>query len=205
MNGERQASRSGTWQRTRTALLTSTLDLIAGGTTPTIAQAAQAAGVSRRTAYRYFPTQDQLLTEAALERLGPGIEAAFLSIGDAEARLEAAVRAMLAETVINERLLRTMVRLTVERDDVERPADGVPLRGTRRVAWLERALDPVREKLDEEAFGNLVSALCLCVGPEALIALRDIRGLDPQACIEVAVWSSKSLLAAVLREPVKAI
>lgn len=196
VTADRQVVRSGTWQRTRTALLSATLRLIAEGTTPSVAQAAAAAGVSRRTAYRYFPTKDQLLTEAALETLRPGIESAFASIHEPEVRLEAAVRAMLEQAVVNERLLRTMVRLTVERDDVERPADGIPLRGTRRVAWIESGLEPIRDTLTGDAFERLVSALCLCVGPEALIVLRDIRGVDQNAATEISVWAAKALLAA---------
>ena len=35
------------------------------GETPTVARAAEEAGVSRATAYRYFPTQEALLVEVA--------------------------------------------------------------------------------------------------------------------------------------------
>src|SRR6476659_7922357 len=52
--------------RTRAALVTAAGELLAKGVTPTVAQAAEAALVSRTTAYRYFPPQGSLLTELAV-------------------------------------------------------------------------------------------------------------------------------------------
>ena len=53
--------------RTRQALLSAAVQLVTSGARPTVAEVADAASVSRRTAYRYFPTQEQMLVEAALE------------------------------------------------------------------------------------------------------------------------------------------
>ena len=54
-------------QRTRDALLEAAQALLAAGETPTVEQAADAAGISRTTAYRYFASQRSLLL-AALPR-----------------------------------------------------------------------------------------------------------------------------------------
>ncbi|MGH7668804.1 MAG: TetR family transcriptional regulator, partial [Gemmatimonadaceae bacterium] len=48
----------GQRRRTRLALLAAAARLIAAGAAPSVAEVADAADVSRRTAYRYFPTQD---------------------------------------------------------------------------------------------------------------------------------------------------
>jgi AcrR family transcriptional regulator len=196
-----QAIRSGPQRRTKAALLAAAAELLRSGEVPSVAQAAEAADVSRRTAYRYFPTQERLLTEAALESLRPGIEASFASIEtDPEARIEAAVRAMQESAAMNEGLLRTMIRLSVERG-VEAPAGGAPaVRGSRRVDWIESALAPVRTRLSKPAFAQLVSAVSLCVGAEALIVLRDVRGLDHATAADVSAWSAKALLRAALDE-----
>ena len=171
------------------------------GQLPSVAEAAEAADVSRRTAYRYFPTQEQLLTEAALETLRPGIEASFALIEkDPEARVEAAVRAIQGQAASNERLLRTMIRLTVERG-MREPGETRPaLRGSRRIEWIESALAPVRPLISKDAYARLVSAISLCVGAEALIVLRDIRGLDQREAADVSAWSAKALLRAALTE-----
>src|SRR5467141_692374 len=51
-------------RRTRDALIAAARQLVATGTTPTIEAAAEAAAISRTTAYRYFPNQRALLVAA---------------------------------------------------------------------------------------------------------------------------------------------
>ena len=194
-------------RRTRTAVLTAARELIRQGKIPSVADAADAADVSRRTAYRYFPTQEQLLTEAQLEGGRASIEPVFAPAElahDVEARLDALVRAMYAELQSTEPLMRTMIRLTVDRSRDEHTADAAeaepPRRGYRRIDWIEMALSPVRMQLDETSFERLVSGLALCIGIEALLVLRDVRGLDLAAAEEVSRWVARSLLHASLAE-----
>jgi AcrR family transcriptional regulator len=208
MHNETQASgRYKQKRRTRTAVLTAARELIRLGKTPSVADAADGADVSRRTAYRYFPTQEQLLTEALLEGVRPAIERVFEPAAvahDAEARLDALVRAIYADLTTTEPLLRTMIRLTVERSHDEPGGDAAegkpPRRGYRRIEWVEMALSPVRGQLDEARFERLVSGIALCLGIEALLVLRDIRGLDLTAAQETSLWAVRSLLRASLAE-----
>ena len=58
----------------------------------------------------------------------------------------------------------------------------------------------LRGQLDESSFDRLVSGLALCIGIEALLVLRDIRGLDQAAAEEVSRWVARSLLHASLAE-----
>ena len=62
-----QEGRVNQKRRTRAAILTAAVELLEQGQSPTVAEVADAALVSRATAYRYFPTQEYLLFEAALE------------------------------------------------------------------------------------------------------------------------------------------
>ncbi len=64
--GSLESGRINQKRRTRAAIVASAKDLLDQGVTPTVAQAAEAALVSRTTAYRYFPTQESLLVEVAL-------------------------------------------------------------------------------------------------------------------------------------------
>jgi AcrR family transcriptional regulator len=50
--------------RTRDALVGAARELVSEGATPTVEMAAERAGVSRTTAYRYFPSQAALLANA---------------------------------------------------------------------------------------------------------------------------------------------
>lgn len=193
-------------RRTRAALLAAAARLIAEGQAPSVGDVADAADVSRRTAYRYFPTQDQLLVEASLEALRPEVEAALAAalpegagplddVGHAEARLDAAVAVMHRLALVNEPLLRTMIRLTAGRT-----SDARPVRGYRRVDWLTSAVMPVKTRLGRLRFERLVSALTACVGMDALFLLQDTRGLSASAAERVTRWTARALLGASIRE-----
>jgi hypothetical protein len=73
-------------------------------------------------------------------------------------------------------------------------------RGYRRVGWIERAIEPLRDRLDADEFERLVSALAMVVGWEAEIVLQDLRGLDPDEELAVTLWSARTLIRAALDE-----
>jgi hypothetical protein len=52
--------------------------------------------------------------------------------------------------------------------------------GRKIIGWIENALGPARQQLDTERYERLVSALTIIIGWEAMIVLRDLRGLDAQ-------------------------
>jgi AcrR family transcriptional regulator len=176
--------------RTRNLLVQTAGKLIQAGGTPTVTQVADAAEVSRRTAYRYFPSGDHLLADASLDLLRPVVARALEGLpDDVELRLEKLVRTVQRLALENEAALRTVVRLALDQHIV---------RGGRRVEWIEAALAPVRPLLRRSEFQRLVSALTLCVGIEAILVLRDIRGVEGQKSIEVSLWAAKELLRATL-------
>ncbi len=79
--------------------------------------------------------------------------------------------------------------------------DGIPARGYRRVAWIELALEPIRERLSPERFERLVSALATLVGWEPALVLRDVRGLETTSAINATVWAARALVRAALANP----
>jgi AcrR family transcriptional regulator len=195
--------------RTRRALLAAAVELVTSGAQPTVAEVADAADVSRRTAYRYFPTQEQMLVEAALEGVRgimaqaiAGSDGARPDIEDVEARLDRAVKALQQSAVANEQLLRTMIRLTVSAPQPAESAGTPPVRkrGYRRIEWIALALEPVKAKLGKRRYERLISALAMCMGIEALIVLRDLRGLRESEAEEVSRWAARALLRASLDE-----
>ncbi|MCC2689027.1 MAG: TetR/AcrR family transcriptional regulator, partial [Rhizobiaceae bacterium] len=52
-------------------MLDTAIRLMQGGATPSVSEVAEAAGVSRATAYRYFPSQSSLVQAVVHEALGP--------------------------------------------------------------------------------------------------------------------------------------
>jgi AcrR family transcriptional regulator len=190
-------------RRMRALLLRAAIQLIERGVTPTVPEVADAADVSRRTAYRYFPTQEQLLTEASLEKLKPQVERILdsaLRMQDPVKSLDTLVAALQHLTIEHDVLLRTMVRLSLDRrlggQTSEQP--GLPVRGSRRVEWISAVLAPVRPRLKGLSYERLVSGLTLCIGPEALIVLRDTRGLSNEDATKICRWVARALLEAAL-------
>jgi AcrR family transcriptional regulator len=198
--------------RTRAALLDAAATLIAKGLTPTTTEVADAARVSRRTAYRYFPTQEQLLVESSLERLRPQVEAAIESVqivrvdvgeGSADqdialaaARLDATVRIMHRLTFENEHLLRTIQRLTAG----GATTFGVRPRGSRRLDWLTAAVEPIRARVGPERFARLISALATCVGFDSFFVLRDVRGLSKAESERTSRWMAEAILTKMIAD-----
>src|SRR4051812_9957779 len=180
-------------RRTRKAIIDAPAGLLAGGATPSVAEVAEAADVSRRTVYLYFPTLEHLLADAALEAARGLVEPQFEQRGDAAERVEALVRAVQQGFAETEALGRTIIRLTVGAGDSS-TTGRVPRRGYRRVEWIERALEPLRETLPPERFERLVSALTLLIGWEPMIMLQDIRALTADEAEEVCVWAARGLL-----------
>jgi len=187
-------------RRTRKAIVDAAVALLARGEEPSVREIAEAADVSRRTVYLYFPTLEHLLADAALELTRASVEPRFETRGDVGERAEALVRAMQQRFAETEALGRTIIRLTVGATGGSELA-ARPRRGYRRVEWIERALAPLRETLPPERFERLVSAFALVVGWEAMIVLQDTRGLDAAEAEEVCVWAARALVEAARTMP----
>jgi AcrR family transcriptional regulator len=190
-------------RRTRKAIVAAAAKLLAEGQTPSVSEVAAAADVSRRTVYMYFPTIEQLLVDAALgsltrDTIEPTLES-LAKITDVERRVELLTRAVQRDFASTEQQGRTLLRLTVDPGPVERRGDQ-PLRGYRRIEWIERAIAPLRTKLDAKKFERLVSALAMVIGWESLIVARDIRALSLEDAEDVCAWAARTLVHASIAE-----
>jgi AcrR family transcriptional regulator len=180
-------------RRTRRAIVAAAVELLGRGESPSVAEIAEAADVSRRTVYLYFPTLEHLLADAALEAARATVEPSFDASDDVSARVEGLVRATQQGFAETEQLGRTIIRLTVGAGRA--PQGAAPRRGYRRVEWIENALAPVAGTMPPERFERLVSALTLLIGWESMIVLQDVRGLDSAEAEEVCVWAARALVA----------
>jgi AcrR family transcriptional regulator len=201
MNTGEEQGRFRQRARTRALLVKTASALIQSGEIPTVTAVAEAAQVSRRTAYRYFPSQEQLLAEAAIESAQP-----LVSNTEFPEDLTVRIR-LLVETVQrfvygNQGALRTIVRLTAEHvpgHGVGGAEEFMPVRSN-RVKWIRTALAPARKPLGGKHFELLVSALSLCVGIESVMVLANLRGLSQKEATRVSVWAAETLVAGALEQ-----
>ena len=205
MPGTRQApDRTAQKARTRQAIIAAAADLLRRGEQPTVTTAAAAAGVHRATAYRYFPTSQSLLADAALEVAVPDFDRAFteghfagVDPADAAELMDAAVRTMAELMFTEEAAFRNIVRATIDRwfAEKEHPQpDPEIIRQTRRFQWIDHALGPLRDRLPPDQLRRLRYALTLVFGAEALIVLRDVCRLQPGEATEIMRWAATTLI-----------
>lgn len=170
-------------------------EMMRRGLSPSVSEVAEVAGVSRSTAYRYFPTLADMLRAVVAEALGP-----ILSWGDPAAKSEARLQSLYSKTfrrlAEHESTFRAAIRQSLE-PSMEVPGDKTLGRG-HRLALLQRAVSD--SGLTPAQSTRLVQALSLTFGIEALIVLKDICGLDDQSAEEVAVWAAGALLNAARRD-----
>jgi len=185
------SGRSAQKARTRAALVAAARDLVAAGITPTVEEAADAASISRTTAYRYFANKRALLVAAHPEIAATSMLPAYPP-KDPAARLDIVVRNFSAMILDTEAQQRTMLRLSLEADTTER--DALPLRQGRAIAWITEALDGVRSDLSDQQFRQLVLGIRATIGIEAIVWLVDIAGLTRRDAAALTRWSAQALL-----------
>ena len=189
------AGRTQQKQRTRDQLLAAAWTLMESGDTPRVEDAAEAAGISRTTAYRYFASQAELLAAAFPETA----RASMLPDPAPTEPLErvAAVAAVVVDRIAEtEHLQRTMLRLSLG----DAPHD-LPLRQGRVIPWFEEALEPLGEHLGDDTVHQLAVALRSVCGIETRVWLSDIAGLDTDAVRALQVWMTDALVRRALEVP----
>jgi AcrR family transcriptional regulator len=180
--------------RTRKDLLEAAAQLMRDGRTPSFEEIAEAALVSRATAYRYFPGLDALLLEAALDVAMPTPEAIFAGASpcDPIARLERLDAALSRMMAANETGLRVMLAQSVQRaGDPE-----APTRQNRRSPLIAEALAPARDQFDPEAFATLSKALVLLLGIEGVVAFKDVLRVSDAEAHGIRRWAIRALVEA---------
>lgn len=185
-------------RRTRESLMAAAVSLLREGRTPTVAEAADRAGVSRATAYRYFPTQDTLLAPAQVHAgEGPVSDQQLLNTGqvtDPAARAGLVARRVGEYSFGNQQLLRTVLRLSLDpKLDYERPGH--------RQRWITDLVAPLQGTADQRTLRRLAGALNLLLGVEAVVALTDIAQLDRDEALDVLAWTAETLVSAAARSP----
>ncbi len=186
----------------RKIMLDAAMGLMQAGRIPSVSDVAEAAQVSRATAYRYFPTQAALIQAAVDEALGP-ILAWTSDSKDPEVRVTELVTFAYPRMESYEATLKAALRLALDqwaRRHAGMLGDEAPMVRGRRIGLLNSAVQPLKDKLTQDGFKRLTQAMSLIFGTEAFVVLKDIWGLDRKRAEDVALWTCHALIQAALKE-----
>jgi AcrR family transcriptional regulator len=163
-----------------------------------LAEAADAAMVSRATAYRYFPSQEALLAEVPLSIDVPTVTSLF---GGDAAPTDVEDRVALVHNTLYDHIREREVQVRLFlRNTLLRPLDpertDVPLRPAFRLELLDAALQPLERELDPDQLERLKTALSILIGTEAFTAMRDVVGLDHDQARARGEWAVRQMVRA---------
>lgn len=197
------AGRANQKHRTRNDLLEAAAALMQQGHVPSLEEIAEAAQVSRATAYRYFPTQEHILAgtivlQAHLD--GDARLQAVMESDDPATRLDGVVKVFHERFATHEVAYRALLRILLQPIDQDDRDEQPKVRASRHVYWLDQALAPLKGNLDEEQYERLFAAIVSATSLEAFLALRDVCMVDAVKAGEVMCWTAQSILKAVLAE-----
>jgi AcrR family transcriptional regulator len=189
------SGRSGQKQRTRDHLLAAARRLIEEGDTPRVEDVARESGISRTTAYRYFPTRADLLAAAFPETV-VGSMLPDPAPDDVSERVRAVVSAIIDMLDRTEPQQRAMLRLSLG----DQPHE-LPLRQGRAIGWLQEALEPLRDDLGEAGVHRLAMALRSVCGIETRVWLTDVAAQSADEVRALQLWMADALLARATEDP----
>jgi AcrR family transcriptional regulator len=184
------------------ALLDTAMQLMQQGVIPSVSDVAEAAEVSRATAYRYFPSQAAMIQDAVDEALGPILDWSSDST-DAEERLADLLAFAYPRMSRYEATLRGALLLAIDqwtRRHAGTLGDEAPIVRGHRIDLLADALRPLRGRLGRTEFDKLAQSLSLIFGTEAFVVLKDIWGLGDARAREVAIWAGHALIRGALAD-----
>ncbi|MGI8706753.1 MAG: TetR/AcrR family transcriptional regulator [Actinomycetota bacterium] len=180
-------------RRTRAALVTAAKQLFDAGQVPTVPEVADAADVSRATAYRYFPSQQALLSAV----MTTDMDSVLLSLDNAPVdprlRMDALVEADYEMRQADETQLRTWLRLSIEQHR-EGYADGPVIPRGGRIRAIEQTLDGLQEQMNDETRRRLSVSLSLVIGTESFLVLKDVWGLEGDDAKDIIRWACRALI-----------
>ncbi|MFB5187321.1 TetR/AcrR family transcriptional regulator [Yersinia intermedia] len=181
--------------RIRRLLIDTAMSMYEQGTFPSITDVANAAQLSRATAYRYFPTQSALVSAMVDESLGP-ILAWQPTQPDARQRIAELLSFAYPRMLQHEGVLRAALHLSLQQWAADRNnpnSEEKLVRGNRK-RLLKLAVEPLEGKLSPEALQRVIYSFSLIYGSEVFMVLKDIWHLDDAGIQDVTQWMGKAIL-----------
>lgn len=185
----------GTRAKTFNALMDTAMHMLEEGWFPSITELAEAAGVSRATAYRYFPTQSDLVAYVVDESLGP-IKTWESDEKTVSKRIEGLLHFTYRQLEMHEGALRAALQVSLQQwaaTRAQKPTKVPLVRGNRR-RLLAMVASPWKDKVSEDDFNRFLHGFSVIYGTEVFLVLKDIWGLELDEIQNVVQWMGKAMV-----------
>jgi AcrR family transcriptional regulator len=192
---------TGVRARTYRLLLDRAMQMVKERGLVTVAEVAAAVGVSRATAYRYFPSRSKLVTALVEESLGPVRRFESAQTEGRERLTDLFVQTFPRFTEY-EPQLRAAMQLALEHWAMEKSGrlDEEPFRRGHRSFILDRAARPLRARLGARGYDRLLAALSVVYGIEPYIVLKDIWNAKNSDVETLSRWILDALVDKALAD-----
>ncbi|MBG2913527.1 MULTISPECIES: TetR/AcrR family transcriptional regulator [Proteus] len=188
---------SGTRKRTHQLLVTTALGLFEQGMLPTVSELAAHAGVSRATAYRYFPTQSDLISATVDASLAPIIAWRPTPEDNTQQRITELLNLAYPQMFKHEGALRGALQVSLQQWAKERQSSEYAekrfIRGHRKDILL-KVIEPLKSRYPEEMWDKVIKSFSLIYGSEVFLVMKDIWKMDDQQVIDMTQWMAKAIL-----------
>lgn len=160
---------SGTRKRTYQLLVTTALGLFEQGMLPTVSELAAHAGVSRATAYRYFPTQSDLISATVDASLAPIIAWTPTPEDNTQQRITELLNLAYPQMFKHEGALRGALQVSLQQWAKERQSSEYAekrfIRGHRKEILL-KVIEPLKSHYPQEMWDKVIKSFSLIYGSE---------------------------------------
>ncbi|MEG0277884.1 MAG: TetR/AcrR family transcriptional regulator [Morganella sp. (in: enterobacteria)] len=197
---------SGTRRRTFNLLINTALTLFEQGAIPSVSELAADAGVSRATAYRYFPTQSDLISATVNASLGPVLTWRSDS-PETHTRMEQLLAFAYPQMFKHEGALRAALYVSLQQWAQDRSASAKSqvndekklIRGHRK-AILANVVEPLKSQVDKDTLDKVIRAFSLVYGSEVFLVMKDIWKMDDSGVIDITQWMAKAIINQALSD-----
>ena len=193
---------SGAKKRTYDRLIETAIEALEQGKDISITELSDRTGISRATAYRYFPTKTDLIS-AVVEQ---SLSLIFLWQSDKE-NVEDRINDFLAfafpQMIKHEGTLRAALSLSLkqwadERSQLTEKTKKL-VRGNRKEI-LSNLLQPIKEQLPDELYNKVIHSISIIYGSEIFMVLKEIWNFDNEQMITLSQWIAKAIINQARRD-----
>lgn len=186
---------TGVRKRTFEHLLHTAVSILDEGHELTITELADKSGISRATAYRYFPTQSDLISAVVDHSLQPILHWQS-DEQDVGKKMNDFLSFAFAQMIKHEGAIRAAMRLSLQQWVTDRSASSSNsekfVRGNHKEV-LSNLLQPLQSQLNEELNNKLIYTLSIIFGSQITV-LKDVWNLDDSYIVSLSQWIIKAVI-----------